>query len=248
MPTFVFNNSAASNSGVILLEVPDLAWFNDSVLSALAEMTLPDNWRGDDEDYRKYALLQANLMMATYKVLNFNPFPVGMVIAWTNLAIPPGYLLCDGSTYLNTQYPELSAAIDEYYHGDDTTFDVPDLLGYAIYGTSVDMSFPNDFGGGGGEREVTLFPDQLAQHVHYVPPPMVIDPGHSHLESVAAPTAITIGAGVPAPSALPSAGLTSTAFTGISIDAQNTDVAGGDLPHNNMPPYQNLVYIIYAGR
>lgn len=115
MPTFVYDESAASNSGVFLLDIPDITWFKDSVLTALAEMTIPENWRGDTEDYRQYALLQANLMMATYKVLNFNPFPVGIILPFASDATPPGYLLCDGNDYGITEYPELFSVIGYIY-------------------------------------------------------------------------------------------------------------------------------------
>lgn len=231
MPTFVFDNSAASNSGVILLEVPDLAWFNDSVLNALAEMTIPDNWRGDDEDYRKYALLQANLMMATYKVLNFNPFPVGMVISHANETPPPGYLLCDGANYTQDEYPELFNAIDyRFKHGDN--FDVPDLRDRFVYGFQY------------GVTPFATTQDTNTQYldVTQLPPHNHSDNGHSHSIQLT-----TDGLAV-APGELPVVvpipiipGSTGTSYADI---ANTGDGEGFD----NRPSFIALCYCIYAGR
>lgn len=231
MPTFVFNNSAASNSGVILLEVPDLSWFNDSVLSALAEMTIPDNWRGDDEDYRKYALLQANLMMATYKVLNFNPFPVGMIVPFANHIAPPGYLLCDAASYTRLEYPELYAAIDEIYIIDEDNFIVPDMTNCAVF--NVGDLF--EFGESAGQHRVLLHINEIPVHNHP-------DSGHVHTIPLTTTSLVVAPGELPVVVPIPLA----TDFTGTDF-ANVTDAGGGEY-HNNMPPYIALNYCIYAGR
>jgi len=231
MPTFVYDESAASNSGVFLLEIPDITWFKDSVLTALAEMTIPENWRGDTEDYRQYALLQANLMMATYKVLNFNPFPVGMIIAWSMPDNPPGYLTCDGSVYSITEYPELFSAIDYYWGYDDAGFMVPDFRGLTLIADNDVHPFQNQ----GGSETVTLVESQMPSHTH-------TDNGHTHGIQLT-----TNGVAV-SPGELP-------VVVPIPVIPGSTDIGYADLSytgesqhHNNMQPYVAIRYCIYAGR
>lgn len=231
MPTFTYENSAASNSGVILLEVPDVAWFKDSVMSAIAEMCIPENWFGDDPDYEKYAVLQANLMQATYKVLNFNPFPVGMVIAYSNSTPPPGYLLCDGSEYTQTEYPELFSAIGDEFKYDEIYFQTPDLRQRFINGfddeVPVNTRTDNNY--------YNLNDAQLPSHTH-------TDNGHYHGIQLT-----TDGLAV-APGELP-------VVVPIPIVPGSTDIGYADLTYtgdnasvDNKPSFVALNYIIYAGR
>jgi microcystin-dependent protein len=244
MPTFVFENSAASVGAVLLLDIPNIDWFKDSVLQALAEMTIRDNWRGDDEDYRTYAVNSASFMLASYKLLNFNPFPVGLIIPFGSDTAPSGYLLCDGSSYATSDYPELFAVIDYNYGGSGANFNVPNLFNRAIVGSGDDFNYMDV----GGAETVTLTTAEMPSHNHTASDPTIIDPSHSHVESTAIPTAILIGAGVPAPSALPAVGSTAPAFTGITALAGAISNTGGDGAHENMPPFMALPYIIYAGR
>jgi len=244
MPTFVFENSAASVGAVLLLDIPNIDWFKDSVLQALAEMTIRENWRGDDEDYRTYAVNSASFMLASYKLLNFNPIPIGHIIIWPAYGNVEGYLECNGGYYLKTEFPELFAVIGVIYGESGDYFAVPDLLERTVIGT--DDTFPLTVAG--GEIEHTLTTAEMPAHDHSATAPTVIDPTHSHAESTAVPTAITIGAGVPAPSALPAVGATAPSATGITVTAPVIGSTGGDGAHNNMQPYLPMQYFIYAGR
>lgn len=233
MATFKFENSAASNSGVFLLDIPDIDWFKDSVLSALAEMTIPENWYGDDEDYRQYALLQANRMMATYKVLNFNPFPIGTIIAYA-VGVPPGYLLCDGSTYARTEYPELCAVIVDvwgYSCIEPDCFDVPNLMNYVIVGAGGDHAEADV----GGHKEITLTEAQIPEHTHE-------DAGHDHSISLTT-DGLAVAPGE-LPVVVPIPIITTTTGTGYAVPAY----VGGGQPHSNMQPFVAINYCIYAGR
>lgn len=244
MPTFVFENSAASVGAVLLLDMPNIDWFKDSVLQALAEMTIRENWRGDDEDYRTYAVNSASFMLSSYKLTNFNPFPVGMMFPYGEATAPDGYLLCDGSSYSTTDYPELFAVIGYLYGGSGGSFFVPNILNRVPVGSGDTFTIADV----GGEDTHTLITSEIPAHDHSATAPTVIDPTHSHVESTAVPTAITIGAGVPAPSALPAVGSTAPSATGITVTAPVIGSTGGDGAHNNLQPYIALPYIIYAGR
>lgn len=231
MPTFAFENSAASNSAILLLDIPQLNWFKDSVLQALAEMTIPDNWDGTDEDYRTYAVNQASRMLATYKMLNFNPFPVGIIVPFAGDVAPSGYLLCDGSLQSETNYPELFAVIGYSYGGSGGNFNIPNLTNRVAVGSGGDFAYTSN----GGAQTVTLDVSQMPSHSH-------TDIGHNHT----IPTTLTL----PAQAGVGFGGLTAVpiipSFTGTS--SANLLNTGGDGSHENMPPFLAVPYIIYAGR
>lgn len=71
--------------------------------------------------------------------------PVGTVISYiTGTTAPDGYLICDGSSYQISDYPNLAEAIKNglgsynYYGGDGvSTFAVPDLRGEFLRGTGT---------------------------------------------------------------------------------------------------------------
>jgi microcystin-dependent protein len=53
--------------------------------------------------------------------------PPGAIIMFGGLAAPPGWLLCDGTTYSSATYPLLFVAIGYLYGGSGGNFQVPDL-------------------------------------------------------------------------------------------------------------------------
>lgn len=66
-----------------------------------------------------------------------------------------GWLLCDGSSYLQSDYPALFECLGTKFGGDETSFNVPDLRGRflqmvsadAVVGDMKDAGLPNITGG-----------------------------------------------------------------------------------------------------
>ncbi len=153
--------------------------------------------------------------------LRMGGVPAGTVIAWPNGSAPSGYLICDGTVYPNTTYPELSAVLGVTYGGSSgTSFGVPDLRGRAIVGVDGGtgrVSSNNALGNAAGAQSHTLTIAEMPSHNHqYVPTPQ---------SGVAAATGSNWGITAP----------TSGAFT--------TSTGGGGA-HNNMQPYMVLNYAI----
>ena len=68
---------------------------------------------------------------------------VGSIVAFGSSVAPQGFLFCDGSEYLISEYPELHAAIGFSYGGDfSTTFAVPDLRGDFLRGADLVSQTP----------------------------------------------------------------------------------------------------------
>ncbi len=167
-------------------------------------------------------------------------FLIGMIADFA-APIPDssGWLQCDGTPYLISDFPLLYDAIGSTYNtgGEPSgTFRVPDLLGRARAtingGTSRLPTWADSAGGTGGESDHTLVTSEMPSHSH-------TDVGHTHVESGATPTVIAIGAGLPAPSALPTPTITGSGNANLT----NT---GGDGSHNNVQPTMALYTYILA--
>lgn len=231
MPTFTTESAPIDIWGAFLLPVPYVAWFNDSVLTALAELTIPENWFTSDTNELQIALASANEMMARLKLLNHNPFPVGMIMPFGGENAPAGYLICDGASYDYLDYPELFAQIGYYYGGSGDNFNVPDLYNRVVVGSGDNF----DIGDIGGASTVTLDSSEMPSHSH-------TDIGHAHGIGATTTTLAFEPGEVPVLTPVPLV----PAFTG-SAQANLANTGGGGA-HNNMQPYLATIYIIYAGR
>ncbi len=169
--------------------------------------------------------------------------PVGAVIAYAGKwseerEIQTGWMLCDGRALDAAKYLELADALGQ----SEGKVQLPNLGGRTIVGvgkgTVKDAEMPlterklNDFG---GEEAHILTVPELPKHSH-----PVNDPQHKHgglptdegqVGQEGSPRSIT--------SWFKGSKDTDLASTNITIGS-----TGGDQPHNNMPPYWALHYII----
>lgn len=104
---------------------------------------------------------------------------IGEIHMFAGSNIPDGYLVCDGTDYYQSQYPELYAVIGNqyntalthtgsYYTTDSNKFRVPDLRARFIVGKDTEYSDYNSLGKGGGKDYVTLLATHLPTHNHSV--------------------------------------------------------------------------------
>lgn len=104
--------------------------------------------------------------------------PAGGIIMWGGVAAPSGWLLCDGTSYLNTSQPGIFAAIGTAYGSADAThFNVPDFRG--IFPRGVDAGAGNDPdaagrgnnypGGNTGDNVGSFQADIYGSHAHTYP-------------------------------------------------------------------------------
>lgn len=79
--------------------------------------------------------------------------PVGSIIAYSSDTIPNGWLLCDGSSFSTTSYPELFEAIGVTYGWDDERNPkLPDLRGKVTVGKDENDTDFNTLGKTSGEK------------------------------------------------------------------------------------------------
>lgn len=164
--------------------------------------------------------------------------PVGALLTWTSLSLPnDAWLWADGSAVSRIVYNTLFSVFGENFGAGDgsTTFNVPNISGKMLVNYSSGDGDFGSLGATGGSKTHTLTTSEIPSHSHS---------GDSHRHTAPnATTAIDIsGSGLQSGS---NRGLTAIAgFTGFtSADTGNT---GGGNPHNNLPPFFTLPFIIKA--
>jgi len=176
MPIFKVENSTASTGGVFLLPYPSVDWFSWAILGAVSEMTKRENWVGSSNEEIDYAWRESNRMLEGFKVLAFNPFPIGLILPFGSDTPPEGYLLCDGDTIAIADYPELFSVVGHSFGGSGDDFFVPDLRGKTVI--SFSGGFP--FLSSGGETDHTLTESEIPSHSHTIPltaTTLAVEPG-----------------------------------------------------------------------
>jgi microcystin-dependent protein len=162
-----------------------------------------------------------------------NPFVAEIRIFTGNFA-PKGWALCDGQLMPISQNTALFSLLGTTYGGDGkSNFALPNLQGSAPLqaGQGPGLSL-RDLGETGGEQNVTLLQTEMPAHTHAV-------------------QCVSAGGGTNSPQNANWAGGGRGAPPMYTPPAQNaqmnafaTSITGGNLPHNNMPPYLGLTFII----
>jgi microcystin-dependent protein len=147
---------------------------------------------------------------------------------------PVGWALCNGQVLAISQNTALFSLLGTYYGGNGTTnFALPNLQGSAPMhqGNGAGLT-PRVIGEVGGETAVTLLTTQIPSHTH------VAQNAAASTTGTPGPTAIFGGGGRGKAPAYAPAG------TPAAMSGQAVGLSGGNQPHNNMPPYLVLNFII----
>lgn len=179
--------------------------------------------------------------------------PVGTIVPWGGVGSVPStkWLECDGSKFLGSAYPELSAALLDTWgtrENSGTQFYLPNLKGRTILGAGVgtddrteSINFP--FATNGGEYNNVLAYNQM--------------PAHRHVGSFGESSSIFTGRwGYSSASCGQGSkggidqdnnryGFTTYAGGASDVDGQ-TVTSSNATPHNNIQPYAVTRYIIKA--
>jgi microcystin-dependent protein len=164
-----------------------------------------------------------------------NPFVAEIRIFAGNFA-PTGWAQCNGQLMPISQNTALFSLLGTTYGGDGkSNFALPNMQGSAPMqaGQGPGLSL-RDLGETGGEQTVTLLQTEM--------------PAHSHGVQAAA------SGGIPSPAANAwgsglkghpgSYAVTPPVGSSVQMNPFGTSISGGNLPHNNLPPYLGLTFII----
>lgn len=157
------------------------------------------------------------------------PF-IGEIRVFAGNYPPAGWAFCDGSVLSISENETLYALIGTTYGGDGVTnFKLPDLQGRSPVGVGTPSGgTPHTLGQQGGVEQVTLTTAQL--------------PGHTHQASFAADANTTSPS--QAKWAAQAVNAYSEGATTANLAPDAIRPAGGSQPHENMPPYVVVSYII----
>lgn len=162
-----------------------------------------------------------------------NPFVAEIRIFAGNFA-PTGWALCNGQLMPISQNTALFSLLGTTYGGDGkSNFALPNLQGTAPMqqGQGPGLS-QRVLGETGGEQRVTLLQTEMPAHTHSV---QCVSAGGG---TNSPQNAIWAGGGRGAPPMYTPAG------NSASMSPFAVSQAGGNLPHNNMPPFLGLTFII----
>lgn len=162
-----------------------------------------------------------------------NQFVAEIRIFTGNFA-PKGWAQCNGQLMPISQNTALFSLLGTFYGGDGkSNFALPNLQGSAPMqaGQGPGLSL-RDLGETGGEQTVTLLQTEM--------------PAHSHTAQAAG------GGGQPGPGNNAwASGLktgpslySATGANNVQMNPFGTSISGGNQPHNNMPPFLGLTFII----
>ena len=151
---------------------------------------------------------------------------------------PTGWAFCNGQLLPISQNTALFSLLGTTYGGDGrTTFALPNLQGAAPLQAGQGPGLSNyDLGQIGGEPEVTLTAAQLPLHNHSVS----ARAGGGDVNNPAAGTVWATAHLGKTPIKMYSSAM----GTGSSMNALAFAAAGGNQPHNNMPPFLTLSFVI----
>ena len=165
----------------------------------------------------------------TAKVNNVNNvqigMPIGSIVMWPGDTAPEGWLLCNGATYKRTEYLNLSNVIGFKYGGTKDILKVPNLQARFPLGASSKYSL----GDTGGESTVTLNEQQIPEHKHQLKEML------SAKSSGSGWLGVNLNGG--------GSGKMEN-FVSPNNVYPTTENTGGGQPHNNMPPYLVVNFII----
>jgi len=192
--------------------------YSHIVRGLLNELVFASNWEKHGADTVQEAIDKMYGILDTW---GSSCMPVGTIIMMAVDDPPTGYLRCNGRKHDEADYPELHAVLSSQYIVDATEFKTPDIDGRVVVGVGDGGGLTERFmDDAGGTEEHQLSVAELAKHDHlYLPPFVNLD-----IE----------GPGIP------DAGAT---VVGTNVATQE---AGGNVAHENMPPFIALNYFIKA--
>jgi microcystin-dependent protein len=149
---------------------------------------------------------------------------------------PVGWATCSGQLMAITQNTALFSLLGTNYGGDGkSNFALPNMQAAAPMGSGNGGGLsPRTLGEAGGEYTVPLLTTQMAAHNHGVN--CITGEGSANSPANA------VWAGAKGDRVAPP--LYATAATNVPMNAADIGLTGGNAPHNNLPPFLSVLFVI----
>ena len=149
---------------------------------------------------------------------------------------PNGWALCNGQLISISQNTALFSLLGTNYGGDGrVTFGLPDLQGAAPMQQGQGPGLSNrSLGETGGVDSVTLLTSEMPAHTHQV----------NAVDASGDATTPTNALWASAQLGRVGTNIYSSAAPSQMLNPLSTGITGGSQPHNNMPPYLGVTFII----
>lgn len=212
------NSPLPGGNFVLKLIIPKDVQFVMHFLGALTDLAEEINWEEVGSMTPEEAAEIWSRILSAYEQSEEEEtgvtMPIGSIVPYTGAVVPENWLMCDGSNVSQSEYPELTAVVDDALK--DTIngvpiIRIPNLRGKFIMG---EQPATHDMLETGGEETHTLTIAEMPSHTHGINRSLVA-----------------------------AAGTQRRAVEGASSDV-TTLSEGGDEPHNNLPPFIVLRYIM----
>lgn len=214
-----------------ILSIPDDQEWVAIVAGALFLLTQQDNWEQSGTGSVANCMSRMTDLFDEYSFATGVCRVIGELIAYAGSSspYPTNWLVCDGTSLLRADFPDLFAVIGTLYGAPDAThFNIPDLRGLTLIGEGGGYTLATPV----GEAQHTLTVAETPSHSH-------TDTGHVHTEITAVAAIGAAITGIPVPSAIPGVGVTGSGNAVLTS-------TGGDGSHNNIQPSMPITYLIVA--
>ena len=158
------------------------------------------------------------------------PF-IGQIIMFGGNFAPRGWALCDGQLLSINSHSALFSILGTTYGGDGrSTFGLPDLRGrFAMHAGTGSGLTPRQLGHKSGAETVTLTTNQIPSHSH------ALEASRGTADSNN-PTDNYLG--------VPGVPVYENDAPNVTMGSKSIANTGGGQPHDNMPPFQVVNFII----
>lgn len=201
-----------------VIRIPNDPAFIQALSGALLDLTYEYNWEQLGDVTPGAAADAFDAAYIEFSQSRCDVIPIGMIMFWLDVAVPDGWLVCDGGAWLKTEYPELYAHWGAKYGETTDYFTLPDMRYRSPYGAASDVQLDLK----AGSETHTLETAEI--------------PSHNHAD------AIRVGNGFPARGVV-----SSGSATLVNINATTANNGGGGA-HNNLHPVYYGYWVVRAGK
>lgn len=203
-----------------VIRLPNDPVFIQAVNGALLDLAYAHNWEQLGTLTPQQVAEKFDEIYIEYSESSCEMIPIGSTMLWHMEEPPAKWLICDGTGYLKSAYPELFALFGAKYGDSPDFFGVPDLREKVPYG--ADFLIPLD--ATYGEATHTLTTPEIPAHSHRIPK-----------------ASATVNAAV-------NTTLANARTDTLVTPTMATDPTGGGGAHNNIQLSYGVYFIVYAGR